>query len=189
MVNKPGRRLWYDEPDHQGLIGVRFSTRHSGHIGVIAPVYGSGASFGAHSSWLFAGMNAIGDELAARMKDTLIEQIDDHVTKLEEVWKDMVGDPSPDPWKKELTFSQVEIDGTLDNQKVRYYDMWIYDMNLGAIMKKYETNGWGDWFYWSPGTWIGDQLNSKSGVDVALLGKKKDMTEAWAELTKKSHNG
>ena len=187
-MNKPGRRFWYDEPDHAGLIGVRFSTRHSGHIGCIAPVYGSGASFGHKSSWLFAGFNAIGDELSLRMKDTLIEQIDAHVDKLEEVWADMVGPPTPDKWQKELQFSVLGAKDRLGGQAVNYYDFWIYDLNLGAVMKRYETAGWSDWYYWSSGAWIGDQIKSRAGgTDPLLASMKTKVQDAWAELVKNSH--
>lgn len=187
-MNKKGQRLYIDEPDHNGLIGVRFSGRHSGHIGVIEPVYGSGASFGHKSSWLFVGLNAIGNELAARMKDTLIEQISDHVAKLEEVWGDMAGDPSPDEWTKELSYGQ-RVSDALHGQKVVYYDVVMYDINLGAVMMRYESDGWSDWFYWSPDTWICNKL--KEGVNVSAFNNlvanvKINVEKAWADMVKRN---
>ena len=185
-MNFKGQRLYIDEPDHKGLMGVRFSGRHSGHIGVIAPVYGSGASFGEHSSWLFAGMDAIGDELARRMKDTLIQQIKTHVVKLNSVWVDMVGDPSPDSWTKELYIGK-QVDDELNGQKVKYHDVNIYDINLGAIMMRYETAGWSDWFYWSPGTWLCDTLKGKTGTSHDYFVLCNQVRSGWAELTNSTH--
>ena len=88
-----------------------------------------------------------------------------------------------------LSFSEVVIKDKWDEEAVNYYDVWIYDLNLGAIMKRYQTAGWSDWFHWSNDSWICDELTERTHLasQASLADARTMVKKAWMSMVRKTH--
>ena len=145
-------RLWTSGADKQHRQEVRPHGEHSVLLGWILPVEIERRNLsGTDPFWGFRGACRLGHHLADQVKNTPAppKGINEMYAALEIAWHGEVGDPSPDAPAAGLEFRTLVHD-KLDGQAVIYQDAICYDINLGAVMSRYENAGWGAWYLWAP---------------------------------------
>lgn len=174
-------RLWTSGFDSQRRTEVRPFGENSPLLGHIVEHAGVGGHppFWNFSSACYLG-NAVRTHLYGEKEITLLDEFE---TALETAWAKEVGKPTPDAKQECLWFSPTEIRDRLAGQAVRYHDVVCWDIDLGAIMRRYLSAGWGEYFYWSPPSPLGNRLKDKLNGYGGLAKMQERFREAWAEET------
>ena len=173
-------RLWTSGMDVNKKTEVRPYGEGSPLLGHIYPHSGDPAF------WDFQAACQLGEKVRSHLfGEHQITTFNEFEEALEKAWGAEVGDPSPDKKHLDLWFSPVEVTDRLEGEEVKYYDVGIWDVNLGAVMQRYGNAGWGDWDYWSPGTPVVDRIKGRVSSDEDRSVVCGRIRLAWQEEMKR----
>ena len=186
-------RLWTSgKPKNE----VRIYGENSPLLGHIVPHYFEKENLsGGDNFWNFEPACSLGDHVRGWWSDRSVAG-DSALTKdwmtfvkfLERCYAKEVGGPSVDDKinKSYINYGQRYYDANRGaGQANQYHDVGIYDINLGAILRQYETNSWGFWYMWSSGSPLCERMRGKAGSSQSMVVVFNRIMDAWNDEIRK----
>ena len=180
-------RLYYSAMDADDRTMVRICGMTSPVLGYIVQRSAQGKGY-----WILQPACKLGQRVRERLNGEKVQdRLNEFETLLEKCYSEEVGPPSPDGEKPGgLWFDPNIREDTLNGQKIREVDVCGYDINLGALIQRYETAGWSHWYYFAPdGYPFAEEMRKNVHNSANFAAIKQRARKAWELQTKSFFGG